>query len=83
MVRQRAAEALQALGDRPRTLTSSGQDSLTASERRVAGLAVSGRTNRDIAHELFVSPKTVENHLGRIYVKLGITGRRELARALT
>jgi DNA-binding CsgD family transcriptional regulator len=49
----------------------------------VAGLAVSGRTNRDIAHELFVSPKTVENHLGRIYVKLGITGRRELARALT
>jgi DNA-binding CsgD family transcriptional regulator len=44
---------------------------------------VSGRTNRDIAHELFVSPKTVENHLGRIYVKLGITGRRELARALT
>lgn len=82
-VRQRAAEALQALGDRPRTLTSSGQDSLTASERRVAGLAVSGRTNRDIAHELFVSPKTVENHLGRIYVKLGITGRRELARALT
>jgi DNA-binding CsgD family transcriptional regulator len=83
VVRQRAAEALQALGDRPRTLTSSGQDSLTASERRVAGLAVSGRTNRDIAHELFVSPKTVENHLGRIYVKLGITGRRELARALT
>ncbi|WP_433013845.1 helix-turn-helix transcriptional regulator [Kribbella sp. CA-294648] len=82
-VRQRAAEALQALGDRPRALTSSGQDSLTASERRVAGLAVSGRTNRDIAHELFVSPKTVENHLGRIYVKLGITGRRELARALT
>ncbi|ADB29494.1 transcriptional regulator, LuxR family [Kribbella flavida DSM 17836] len=83
VIRQRAAEALQALGDRPRTLISTGQDSLTASERRVAGLAVSGRTNRDIAHELFVSPKTVENHLGRIYVKLGITGRRELARALT
>ncbi|MFC0624263.1 ATP-binding protein [Kribbella deserti] len=81
--RQRAAEALEALGDRPRTLTSSGQDSLTASERRVAGLALSGRTNRDIAQELFVSPKTVENHLGRIYVKLGITGRRELARAMT
>ncbi|MEJ1109508.1 MULTISPECIES: helix-turn-helix transcriptional regulator [unclassified Kribbella] len=83
VVRQRAAEALQALGDRPRALVAPGQDSLTASERRVAGLAVSGRTNRDIAQELFVSPKTVENHLGRIYVKLGITGRRELARALT
>lgn len=83
VLRQRAVDALEALGDRPRSLYSSGQDSLTASERRVAGLAVSGRTNRDIAHELFVSPKTVENHLGRIYVKLGITGRRELARALT
>jgi DNA-binding CsgD family transcriptional regulator len=83
VVRQRAAEALQALGDRPRALVAPGQDSLTASERRVAGLAVTGRTNRDIAQELFVSPKTVENHLGRIYVKLGITGRRELARALT
>ena len=45
-------------------------------------LAVSGRTNRDIAQELFVSPKTVENHLGRVYAKLGIGSRRELAGAL-
>ncbi|TDD63287.1 LuxR family transcriptional regulator [Kribbella antibiotica] len=83
MLRNRVAEVLQALGDRPRSLVAPGQDSLTASERRVAGLAVTGRSNRDIAQELFVSPKTVENHLGRIYVKLGITGRRELGRALT
>jgi DNA-binding CsgD family transcriptional regulator len=48
----------------------------------VAGLAVQGRTNRDIAQELFVSPKTVENHLGRVYSKLGIGNRRELAGAL-
>ncbi|MFK4084691.1 AAA family ATPase [Kribbella sp. NPDC020789] len=82
VLRNRVAEALQALGDRPRALVAPGQDSLTASERRVAGLAVTGRSNRDIAQELFVSPKTVENHLGRIYVKLGITGRRELSRAL-
>ncbi len=83
VLRNRVAEVLQALGDRPRSLVAPGQDSLTASERRVAGLAVTGRSNRDIAQELFVSPKTVENHLGRIYVKLGITGRRELGRALT
>ena len=41
-----------------------------------------GRSNRDIAQELFVSPKTVENHLGRVYTKLGIGNRRELAGAL-
>jgi DNA-binding CsgD family transcriptional regulator len=78
----RIAGALQALGDRPRRLIAPGPESLTASERRVASLAVSGRSNRDIAHELFVSPKTVENHLGRVYTKLGIANRRELAGAL-
>lgn len=81
-VRHRCAAALEALGDRPRREVAPGPDSLTASERRVAGLAVVGRSNRDIAHELFVSPKTVENHLGRVYTKLGISSRRELASAL-
>jgi DNA-binding CsgD family transcriptional regulator len=78
----RIAGALAALGDRPRRTTSPGSESLTASERRVATLAVIGRTNRDIAQELFLSPKTVENHLGRVYTKLGIGSRRELAGAL-
>jgi DNA-binding CsgD family transcriptional regulator len=72
-----------ALGDRPRKLMFSGADSLTASERRIAELAAGGRSNRDIAQELFVTPKTVENHLGRVYVKLGVKGRRELTAALT
>lgn len=79
---QVATEALEALGDRPRRFLTIGADALTASERRVAELAVDGRTNRDIAQELFVTPKTVENHLGRIYTKLGINGRRQLAGAL-
>ncbi|MDO9454480.1 helix-turn-helix transcriptional regulator, partial [Nocardioides sp.] len=79
---RRIAGALQALGDRPRRTTAPGPESLTASERRVATLAVIGRSNRDIAQELFVSPKTVENHLGRVYTKLGIGSRRELAGAL-
>ncbi len=81
-LRQRVAAALEAIGDRPRRLVALGAESLTASERRVAGLAVEGRSNRDIAQELFVSPKTVENHLGRVYSKLGIGNRRELAGAL-
>jgi len=81
-LQKRIAEALEAIGDRPRRVISLGAESLTASERRVASLASSGRSNRDIAQELFVSPKTVENHLGRVYTKLGIGNRRELAGAL-
>lgn len=82
-LRARAVEGLAALGDRPRKLMFSGSESLTGSERRVAELAGAGRSNRDIAQDLFVTPKTVENHLGRVYVKLGITGRKELVGALT
>ncbi len=81
-LRTRALDGLAALGDRPRKLMFSGADSLTASERRIADLAAQGRSNRDIAQDLFVTPKTVENHLGRVYMKLGINGRRELATAL-
>jgi DNA-binding CsgD family transcriptional regulator len=81
-LRSRAYDALAALGAQPRKLMFSGVESLTASERRVAELAAAGRSNRDIAQELFVSPKTVENHLGRVYGKLSLSGRRELSGAL-
>ena len=56
-------------------------DGLTPSERRVAELAVSGMTNRDIAAALFISPKTVEVNLSRIYRKLKVRSRLELFRA--
>ena len=56
----------------------SGQ--LTPSERRVAELAASGMKNRDVAAALFISPKTVEANLARIYRKLGIKSRAELGR---
>jgi DNA-binding CsgD family transcriptional regulator len=62
---------------------SGGAAGLTPSERRVADLAAEGRTNREIAQELFVTPKTVEVHLSAAYRKLGISSRRELAAALT
>ena len=73
---------LYAAGARPRTAALSGAGALTASERRVAGLAADGSSNRDIAQTLYVTPKTVEVHLSNAYRKLGIRSRRELAGAL-
>jgi DNA-binding CsgD family transcriptional regulator len=55
-------------------------EGLTPAEQRVAALAVSGLTNRDIAAALFISPKTVEVNLSRIYRKLNIRSRMELYR---
>jgi ATP/maltotriose-dependent transcriptional regulator MalT len=57
-------------------------DALTSAERRVADLAAAGTTNHDIAAALFISTKTVEVHLSRIYRKLGIRSRAELGRRL-
>jgi DNA-binding NarL/FixJ family response regulator len=53
-------------------------EGLTASERRVAELAATGMSNRDVAAALSVSPKTVEASLARVYRKLGIASRAEL-----
>lgn len=52
---------------------------LTPSERRIAGLAQRGLTNTEIASQLKLSPRTVENHLARVYAKLGVRSRTELA----
>jgi DNA-binding CsgD family transcriptional regulator len=79
---ERAHTELLATGARPRRLVRTGLDSLTASERRVAQLAATGQTNREIAQSLFVTPKTVEMHLSNTYRKLGIQSRLQLARAL-
>lgn len=53
-------------------------DELTESERRIAALAARGLTNREVAQAAFVSPKTVEANLARVYRKLGIRSRAEL-----
>ena len=78
----RARAELYAAGGRPRTTALTGIASLTPSELRVARLAAAGHTNRDIAQELYVTPKTVERHLGHAYRKLGIRTRRELSHGL-
>ena len=56
--------------------------SLTNRERQVAKLAAEGAKSREIADQLYLSPRTVENHLQRVYTKLGVNGRDALAPAL-
>ena len=53
---------------------------MTSSERRVAALVASGLTNREVAGQLFTTVSTVEAHLTRIYRKVGVRSRTELAR---
>ena len=69
-------------GARPRLEWRSGVEALTPSELRIVRLAVEGRTNREIAHELYVTLKTVEGHLSRAYTKLQIEGRADLPQVL-
>ena len=78
----RAREELSAAGARPRRVWRTGVEALTPGELRVARLAAQGRTNREIAHELYVTLKTVEGHLARVYSKLDIGGRQELGGVL-
>ena len=73
---------LAAAGVHVRRPAVTGPDALTPTERRIAERAADGASNRDIALALFVTPKTVENHLGNAYRKLGVAGRTELRAAL-
>jgi len=75
----RVRDELRATGARPRRARRTGVEALTPSELRVVRLAADGRSNREIAHELYVTPKTVEGHLSRAYAKLGIDGRDRLS----
>ncbi len=75
------AEAL-AAGARPRRLRLRGVDALTPSELRVARLAAEGRSNPEIAQALFITARTVADHLSSSYSKLGIPSRQQLVAAL-
>jgi DNA-binding CsgD family transcriptional regulator len=81
-IARRAHGDLQASGETVRRYTPIGVESLTPSERRVAEMAATGMSNRQIAQSLFVTVKTVEAHLSAAYDKLDIDGRRHLAAAL-
>ena len=79
---ERVRSELGATGARPRREALGGVGSLTPSEKRVADLAAAGLSNREIAQELYVTPKTVEVHLSNTYRKLEIRSRRQLSGAL-
>jgi DNA-binding CsgD family transcriptional regulator len=80
---ERAHEELRIAGAKPRRSAVTGPASLTASERRVAEMAVGGQTNSEIAQALFVTKATVETHLTHVYRKLGIGRREELLDVLS
>lgn len=74
--------AARAAAERHRGQAGKQGDTLTQAERRTAQLAAAGSTNREIAGVMFVSEKTVESNLSRVYRKLGIRSRAELGRRL-
>ncbi|WP_244930983.1 helix-turn-helix transcriptional regulator [Nocardioides sp. W7] len=78
----RAAVELEATGERPHRRADRSIDLLTPQELQVATLLAEGRTTRQAAAAMFLSPKTVEYHLRHAYTKLGINTRADLARAL-
>jgi DNA-binding CsgD family transcriptional regulator/exonuclease VII small subunit len=79
---ERAHQELIAAGARPRSRALVGTDSLTPSERRIAGMAAEGMTNRQIAQALFVTPRAVEMHLSNSFRKLDIKSRTQLPKSL-
>jgi DNA-binding CsgD family transcriptional regulator len=78
----RAARELAATGATARRRTADTGSRLTAQERQIALLAVEGLSNPEIGARLFISPRTAQYHLGKVFTKLGITSRTQLHRAL-
>src|SRR5262249_26073949 len=79
---ERARKELAATGERLRSRTAEARDDLTAQERQIALLARDGLSNPEIGTRLFLSPRTVEWHLRKVFAKLDVGSRRELAGAL-
>jgi ATP/maltotriose-dependent transcriptional regulator MalT len=77
---QRAEAELRATGETARKRDPSTLDQLTAQELQIAGLVAGGLTNREVAGQLFLSPRTVDYHLRKVFSKLGIASRTDLVR---
>ena len=77
-----ASRELSATGETARKRTVDTRFELTAQEEQIARLAGHGHTNTEIGTELFISPRTVEWHLRKVFPKLGISSRRELRVAM-
>jgi DNA-binding CsgD family transcriptional regulator len=73
---------LEATGERARKRTAETRSDLTSQEAQIAALTAEGLTNRDVAARLFISPSTVEYHLRKVFQKLGVVSRAQLARSL-
>jgi len=78
---ERARAELRATGETVRR-RDAGRERLTPQELRIAELVADGGSNREVAEQLFLSPRTVGYHLARVYQKLGVSSRTRLARAL-
>jgi DNA-binding CsgD family transcriptional regulator len=78
---ERARRERMATGETVRERTPETRDRLTAQEAQIARLAAEGRTNSEIGAQLFISPRTVEWHLRKVFMKLGISSRRDLHQA--
>jgi DNA-binding CsgD family transcriptional regulator len=80
---ERARRSLVAVGERVRPRVAADTDhQMTPQEEQIARLAVEGLTNTEIGARLFISPRTVEWHLRKVFTKLGVTSRRELRQAV-
>jgi DNA-binding CsgD family transcriptional regulator len=77
---ERAAAELRATGEKARRRDPSTLDQLTPQELQIAGLVADGMTNRQVAAQLYLSPRTIDYHLRKVFSKLGIASRTELVR---
>jgi len=75
---ERAESELRATGETARKRDVSAVEQLTPRELQIAGLVTDGLTNKEIAAQLFLSPRTIDYHLRKVFTKLGIASRTEL-----
>jgi DNA-binding CsgD family transcriptional regulator len=79
---ERARQELRASGEQSRERVPAARDQLSSQELQIAQMAATGMTNREIGQQLYLSPRTVGSHLYRLFPKLGVTSRNQLAGAL-